>query len=137
MNEELVHLNTTAVSVKGYKFQKWCYITVQARLSQNSQTVSICLNTDCTASLINQGFLKEHASYAEVKKMTSLMKVQRLDFSSHSVRDYVKLNLYLSANHDKTAVIHYEIYIIDDLKVNVLIETDILISEQINILLSQ
>ena len=55
----------------------------------------------------------------------------------HSVRDYMKLDLYLSADHNRTAVICWEIHIINDLKVNILIETDILISEQIDILLSQ
>ena len=62
------------------------------------------------------------------------MKVQQLGFSSHTAEDYVKLNLYLSASHDKTAVIHWEIHIVDNLKVNILIKTDILISEQIDIL---
>ena len=43
--------------------------------------------------------------------------------------DYVKLDLFFSADHDRTAVIHHKIYIVNDLKVNVLIETDILVSE--------
>ena len=137
LSEELVQSSATNTSVKGYRFQGWCYITVQAKLSQNSQTVSICLNTDCTASLIDWGFLREYAPNTEVKKMASSLKVQGLSFSSHSAEDYVKLELYLSANYDKTAVIHWEIHIIDDLKVNILVRTDILVSEQIDILLSQ
>ena len=68
--------------------------------------------------------------------MTSSMKVQKLSFSSYAVRDYVELNLFFSADHDRTVIIHCEIYVVDELKVNVLIETDILISEQINVLLS-
>ena len=86
---------------------------------------------------MNWVFLKKHASDAEVKKMTSSMKVWGLGFSSYVIKDYVELDLYFSANHDRTAVIHCEIYIIDDLKVNVLIKTDILVSEQIDVLLSQ
>ena len=65
------------------------------------------------------------------------MKVWGLGFSSHAVRDYIELNLFFSADHSKTAVIHCKIHIVDDLKANVLIETDILISEKIDILLSQ
>ena len=65
------------------------------------------------------------------------MKVRGLGFSSHSVRDYVKLDLYLLTSHDKTAVIHWEIYVVDDLKVSILIKTDILVSEKIDVLLSQ
>ena len=137
LNKELVQSNTTAVSVKGYEFQEWHYIKVQAKLSQNGQTVSICLDTDCTVSLIDWDFLNKHAPNTEIKKMTSLMKVQELDFSLHAAEDYVELNLYLSANYDRTAVIHCKIHIVDDLKVNVLIETDILVSEWINVLLSQ
>ena len=57
------------------------------------------------------------------------MKVWELEFSSHAAKDYVKLNLYLSADHDRTAVICREIYIDNDLKINILIETDILVSE--------
>ena len=65
------------------------------------------------------------------------MKVWGLGFSLHTIRDYVELDLYFSANHNKTTVIHCEIHIVKDLKVNILIETDILISEKIDILLSQ
>ena len=54
------------------------------------------------------------------------MKIQELGFSSHTAEDYVKLNLYLLTDHDRTAVIHWEIYIINNLKVNILIKTDIL-----------
>ena len=137
LNKELVQSNTTAVSVKGYEFQEWYYITVQVKLSQNRQIVFICLNTDCTVSLIDWDFLNEHAPTAEVKRMTSSMKVWGLSFSLHAAEDYIELNLFFSADHSKTAVIHCEIHIIDDLKANVLIETDILISEKIDILLSQ
>ena len=49
----------------------------------------------------------------------------------------MKLDLYLSANHDRTVIIHHEIHIVNELKVNMLIETDILISEQIDMFLSQ
>ena len=61
--------------------------------------------------------------------MTSSMKVQELSFSSHTAKDYIELNLYLSADHSKTAVIQCKIHVIDDLKVNIFIETDILVSE--------
>ena len=79
----------------------------------------------------------EHTSSFEVRKMISLMKVQELNFSSHVTEDYIELDLYLSADHSKTAVIHCKIHIINDLKANILIKTDILISEKINVLLSQ
>ena len=69
--------------------------------------------------------------------MTSSIKVQGLDFSSHTAEDYIELNLFFSADHSRTAVIYCEIHIVNDLKANVLIETNILISEQINVLLSQ
>ena len=65
------------------------------------------------------------------------MKVQKLDFISHTAEDFAELDLYLSANHGRTVIIHCEIHIINDLKVNILIEIDILVSEQIDILLSQ
>ena len=136
-NKELVQSNITNISARGYRFQEWCYVTVQARLSQEGLTVFICLNTDCTASLIDWDFFNEHISQVEVKKMASSMKVWELSSSSHAAEDYVKLNLYLSADHSKTAVIHCEIYVIDDLKVNICIRTNILVSEQINVLLSQ
>ena len=137
LSEKLVWLNITQVFTKGYRFWEWQYVTVQVRLSQNSQTVSICLNISCTVSLIDWGFLKEHASDVSVRKMTSLMKVWGLEFSSHAAKDYVELNLYFSDNHSRTAVIHWEIYVINNLKAHILVETDILISEQVNILLSQ
>ena len=65
------------------------------------------------------------------------MKVQELDPSLHAAKDYIELDLFFSADHNRTAVIHHKIHIIDELKANILIETDILISEQIDIFLSQ
>lgn len=65
------------------------------------------------------------------------MKVQGLGSSSHAARDYVELDLHLPANHGRTAIIRREFHVIDDLKANILIGTDILVPEQIDILLSQ
>ena len=136
-NEKFVRSNTTLVSAKGYGFRGWHYATIQARLSQHGQTTSICLDTGCTASLIDRGFLNEHVPGAEIKKMASPMKVRGLGSSSHAAGDYVELDLYLPADHDRTAVIRREIHVVDDLKANILIGTDILVPEQINMLLSQ
>ena len=61
--------------------------------------------------------------------MTSLLKIQELNFSSHTAEDYVELDLYLSADHSETAVIQHKIHVVNDLKVNIFIETDILVSE--------
>ena len=136
-NEKLVRSNATNVSAKGYGFRGWRYATVQARLFQDGQVNSMCLDTGCTASLIDRGFLKEHAPNMEIKKMASPMKVRGLGSSSHSAEDYVDLDIYFPTNHGKTAVIHREIHIVDDLKANILIGTDILVPERIDVLLSQ
>ena len=136
-NEKLVRSNAMNVSAKGYGFRGWRYATVQARLSQDGQVNSMCLDTGCTASLIDRGFLKEHAPNMEIKKMASPMKVQGLGSSSHSAEDYVDLDIYFPTNHGKTVVIHREIHIVDDLKANILIGTDILVLERIDVLLSQ
>ena len=64
------------------------------------------------------------------------MKVQGLNFSSYAAEDYIELNLFFSADHSRTAVIYYEIHIVNDLKASIIIETNILISEKIDILLS-
>ena len=128
-NKKLVRSNATNISAKGYGFQGWRYATVQARLSQDGQVVSICLDTGCTASLIDRGFLNEHIPGAEIKKMASPMKVRGLGSSSHAAGDYVELDLYLPANHSRTAVIRREVHVVDDLKANILIGTDILVPE--------
>ena len=64
------------------------------------------------------------------------MKVRGLGSSSHAASDYVELDLYFPA-HGRTAVIQREVHVVNDLKANMLIGNDILVSEQIDVLLSQ
>ena len=105
LNDQFIHSNASNISAKGYGFCGWRYATVEASLSQNRPVTSICLDTGCTASLVDRNFLKEHLPTAEVKKMASPMKVRGLGSGSHAAGDYVELELFLPTTDGRTAVI--------------------------------
>ena len=136
LNKQLVHSNATNISANGYGFQGWRYATVDTRFSQTEPLASICLDTSCTASLVDRAFLANHALNAPVRHMISPMKVCGLSSTSHSVNEYVQLDIYLPS-HGRTAIIRREIHIVDSLKANMLVSTDILVPEKIDVLLSQ
>ena len=136
LNKQLVCSNTTNISTNDYGFQGWRYTTVDAQFSQTEPLTSICLDTDCTVSLVNRAFLTNHTLNALIWHMTSPMKVRSLSSISHSADKYVQLDIYLSS-HSWTAIIHREVHIVDSLKMNILVSTDILILKKIDVLLSQ
>ena len=87
-------------------------------------------------SLINQNFLKIYISEVFIKQTVSSISVHSISTVTYQVNEYVLLTLYLSIKNDWTAVIKWEFYLIDNLKINILIDINVMRSEDINILIN-
>ena len=86
-------------------------------------------------SLIDHQFLcsltLNYSSYIE--KMVSFIPVHGLGTMTHQVNEYITLNIYLSEIDGRIAHIKQEFHLVDNLKANVLIEIDILATEEITV----
>lgn len=94
---------------------------------------SVCLNTECIMSLVDKNFLREHCLHIMIHIMTSSMKVWGISLTSHSVNEYAWINFYLSDKDRRTAYFQWEIYLMKNLKANLLMRIDIISSENINV----
>ncbi len=119
-----------------YGFWGWRYTTALAKLTLTIKEELICLNTGCIMSLINRSFLKKQISDILIKWTSSLIVIQELRTETHCCDKYIILIIYLPDNNDQLAVIIKEMHIINNLKVKMLVDINILILENISIMLS-
>jgi len=87
-------------------------------------------------SLINRSFLKEQISDILIKWISLLIVIWELRTEIHHCDKYVILIIYLPDNNDQLAIIIKEVHIINNLKVKMLVDINILILENISIMLS-
>ena len=83
-------------------------------------------------SLINHQFLCSLTlNYSPcIKKTVSLILVHKLEIMTHQANKYITLNIYLPGIDGRIAHIKQELHLINNLKANVLIKTDILATEE-------
>ena len=95
------------------------------------------LNFECAISLMNRIFLIKTHSKLFVKIIISFVIVWGIGFNKHEISKYVITSLYFSNENVIAILISWEIYIVNDLKANVLININIMILKKIDILASQ
>ena len=61
------------------------------------------------------------------------ISVYDLETATHQINEYVTLNVYLLSVNRQTAHIVSEFYLVNDLKVNMLVRTDILTAEKVTV----
>jgi len=118
-----------------YDFQNWRYITVLAKLIFTAKEELICLNIDCIISLIDRSFLKKQILDILIKWISLLIVIWELRTEIHHCNKYIILIIYLPDNNDWLAVIIKEMYIVNNLKIKMLININILVLKNISIML--
>ena len=68
---------------------------------------------------------------ATIYSINIFIKIKRINLNEYNINEYVVLRLYFTGKNQRIAVIEKELYLIDDLRTNVLINTDIIDSEKI------
>ena len=125
----------------GYSFWNHRYMTVMARFTLDQTNSSICLNSDCSITLINDLFIKKHASNTEIQIMTTLVPVGRITGNKHMTDKYIMLTWYfLSQKVDETWAlfkIEREVHIMTGLCTNMLVEMNVMGSEWIDLITSE
>jgi len=131
-----IKFTTKREDIKGYGFRGWRYATALTRLTSEEKDEPICLNTECTMSLVNKEFLMKQALKTTIKQMSSPIQVKGIGVKTHQCEKYMNLAIYLSGNKTRTTVIEQEVHIVKDLKVKMLVSLDILSPEKIFIMMN-
>ena len=93
-----------------------------------------CLDFNCSIILINQKFLKVQNKKTVILIKTTSTSVRDFDQNKHDIMKFTQIMLNMSAKLNEKSVLlklNYETHIIDNLLINMLINTDILDSDEI------
>ena len=120
-----------------YDFRDWQYCIAQVSFIKNATSESSCLNIETDITLTDTKFLQRQFKNISIRIMTTLITVRELETNRHQTNKYALVTMHFK-NTNKIdqvvqAVIIRKIHLIDDLKVNLLIDNDILSSKLIDI----
>lgn len=139
--EKLIVFFALLVQRTDYAFREWKYATFQTSWnSENDLKYKVCADTDCIMFLKDRKFIQSIVSKNEIKNLISLISVREIKNKIHHFSDYVLMTAYvkkyLSNNTVVTIRFQREIHLIDDLKIKMLIDINIMSSEKIQLNLS-
>jgi len=132
---------STANVGTGYGFQNWHYVTAKAHLSNKATAEPICLDTECSVTLLDRAFFQGQChNDVEIRTMATPIPVRGIGSDKHMTSKYVIVPIHLSgtsvAGKDVKAVITREAHLVDGLKAKMLVGMNIMSSEQIDIITS-
>ena len=120
-----------------YDFRDWQYVTALIVLNKDEKFESDCLDTGADVTLIDMSYFKNKFKDISIRTMTSLITVRDLETVKHTTDKYVCCLMYFfekdKDDHSVLVEIVREIHLVDNLKINLLIDNDILESELIDI----
>lgn len=96
-----------------------------------------CMNTGCSPTIVDRVWLERQLSNAKIHKMALPLKVRGIGTSKHETDEYVTEPLYFPATNTAgdniIACVRRELHIVEDLRINILIDNDIIESEDITL----
>ena len=123
-----------------YDFKEWQYASIDVILIIDMKSLSKCINIEAEIILSNITFFKSQIKNISIKTMTFFIIVSELETTKHFTNKYVIMSMYFSDKNqnDKsaTALITREIHLIDNLKINILIENDIFEFKKFDVFIS-
>ena len=115
-------------------FRSWHYCTVNISFTVLRIVTSVCIDTDCTMTLINRSFIWEHLPWVQFKKLMYVILIYRIRSSCYFCSEWVKVNFFLTeemTSEPVTVKFSHEVHIVENLKVKLLISMNILATEEV------
>ena len=120
-----------------YDFRDWTHIKVNIILSENVTSRKECLNIEIKFILIDRAFFKKQTSDIFIWIMIVFLIVRGLDINKHQINEYALIFIYIKSKDEngKTTrtCFRKEVHIVNDLKINMLIDNDVMKLKNINV----
>ena len=125
-----------------YIFRKFYYVTIMLKKSKNDEIINNCLNIDCSLFEINRfKFNKHFVVNFTIKQLLLLLSIRDIDNTIHHISEYTVVSLYVDdyivdqIDEKRFAIvkIQIEFHIVDDLRINILIENDVFRAQRITL----
>ena len=136
---KVIHSKNKLKPQHGYTFREYCYaeIGIQVTEDMNRSCYTACGNSSCLMSLIDRLLLTRLYSKIKLQQMNTSINVQGIGMNYHTTSQFIHINMFIKATDeaDDTVIIHMckKFYVINNLKVNMLISTDILRMKDIDL----
>ena len=112
-----------------YDFRNWNYVKNNFFLSFTTSTKNVCFDFEIDVFLIDRKFYKSQIFDIVVRIMIISLKFRDFETKMHEISKNVITNIHLfnTKNNKKiTSIIRREIHLIDDLKINMFFENNII-----------
>ncbi len=137
----LIESSSKSLQIVDYVFRDWQYVTVKVCWSLNKSEEDIVLNTECIMTIANHKFIEFITLNTLIQKMTSLIFVWDIKNKIHHFSDFVMLITYihefLSDDKFTTTCFRWKIHLINDFRVKILLELDIMIIKKMQLDLNE
>ena len=127
-------VNANADIDTGYRFQGWRRVTTSISLAKDQEARSACLDSGASLTLIDRRFfLSQTKGSISIRKMADPIMVRGIGSNRHSTDEYAIISIYFEGIQDGKKVLAHiccEAHIVEKLKANILVGTDVLAPEQ-------
>lgn len=134
--EIVIKSTSEPVSGAGLSFRNYNFTEIQVNFDTKAPPVWVCLDSGCGMSCIDRKLLSDHVPYATVLTLPNPIQIRGLGSEVHHAGQYVVLPIYLPGTIDGSRVfgeVVKEFHIVDNLSCNILIGTDVIVPERIQI----
>ena len=118
-----------------YNFRNWKYVTFKIRYSPDldAEENDISPNSECEVIFDDRAYLVKNVSGLEIRKMAFFISVRGVGNKVVSTNEYVMVIVYVNdVINDITRITCFtmKMHLINDLKINILLETNIMTSQE-------
>ena len=120
-----------------YAFREYQYGQTTVRLDSNIESIKICIDTDCSVTMIDRKFFTQLLSDVFVQKLVSFISVRDVKSKIVKSDEFMLVNMtfdnVLKSEREIIGVIEVEMHFIDDFAINMLLANDVIYSQNIKI----
>ena len=120
-----------------YAFREYQYDQIIVKLDNNSENIKICIDIDCSVTMIDRKFLTQLLSNVSVQKLTSSIFVRNVNDKIVKSDEFMLINMtferMFKSKRETIDVIEVEMHFIDDFAINMLLANDVIYSQDIKI----
>ena len=125
----LIESNVSTIIDTRLVFRSWHYVTTIMSFFCSKASHDICIDTDCTMSLIDRVFVTNLKLVTQIKKVNVSIFVRDIDTLRHVTNDYLMLSMYIQDTIDKRKVtthLRREIHVVDNFKIKFLLSMNVM-----------
>ena len=130
----LIKFDAVIVSDIDLTFKFYYHMTIFMSFIWKNVLYNVCFNIDCIMILIDKQFLKEFRLERLLKKFRIMIFVWKVGTKRYLTNDYLIINLYIKEKIEKKSVVahfRWEVHVMNDLKIKLLLDMNVIIFERI------